>query len=107
MSAEHAVFDGARKIASDLSRGAYSSREIARAFISRIERFDSQINAVVVGRFDEDLKEADAADVARASGGMFGPLQGFPITIKDVSISPDFLRPTAISTVPIIKRVRT
>ena len=56
MSSERAVFDGARKIASDLSRGAYSSREIVRAFISRIERFDAQINAVVVRRFDEALK---------------------------------------------------
>ena len=61
MSSEPAVFDGATKIASDLSRGAYSSREIAQAFISRIERFDAEINAVVVRRFDEALKEADAA----------------------------------------------
>jgi amidase len=83
MSSERAVFDGARKIASDLSRGAYSSREIVRAFISRIERFDNQINAVVVRRFDEALNEADAADVARASGGMVGPLHGIPITIKE------------------------
>src|SRR5689334_17017760 len=83
MSSERAVFDGARKIASDLSRGAYSSREIVRAFSSRIERFDSQINAVVVRRFDEALKEADAADVVRASGGMVGPLHGVPITIKE------------------------
>ena len=69
MNSERAVFGGARKIAADLSRGAYSSREIVRAFISRIERFDGEINAVVVRRFDEALKEADTADVARASGG--------------------------------------
>ena len=83
MSSERAVFDGARKIATDISRGAFSSREIVRAFISRIERFDGQINAVVVRRFDEALKEADAADVARTSGGMVGPLHGVPITIKE------------------------
>ena len=83
MSSERAVFDGARKIASDLSRGVYSSREIAQAFISRIERFDSEINAVIVRRFDEALQEADAADAARASGGVVGPLHGVPITIKE------------------------
>src|SRR3954469_11351034 len=83
MSSERAVFDGARKIATDISRGAFSSREIVRAFISRIERFDGEINAVVVRRFDEALKEADAADVARTSGGVVGPLHGVPITIKE------------------------
>src|ERR1041384_7109092 len=83
MSSERAVFDGAKKIASDLSRGVYSSREIAQAFIARIERFDGQINAVVVRRFDEALKEADAADAARASGGAVGPLHGVPMTIKE------------------------
>jgi len=83
MGSERAVFDGAKKIASDLSRGVYSSREIAQAFISRIERFDAEINAVVVRRFDEALKEADAADAARASGRIAGPLHGVPITIKE------------------------
>ena len=83
MSSERAVFDGARKIASDISRGVFSSREIAQVFISRIERFDGEINAVVVKRFDEALKEADAADAARASGRVLGPLHGVPITIKE------------------------
>lgn len=83
MGAERAVFAGASKIASDLSSGAYSSREIVQTFISRIERFDDQINAVVVRRFGEALDEADAADAARASGRISGPLHGVPITIKE------------------------
>ena len=83
MSSERSVFGGATKIAADLSRGVYSSREIVRSFISRIERFDGQINAVVVRRFDEALREADAADAARASGRISGPLHGVPMTIKE------------------------
>jgi amidase len=83
MSSERPIFDGATKIASGLSQGAYSSREIVQLFISRIERFDDQINAVVVRRFEEALKEADAADAARASGRIAGPLHGVPMTIKE------------------------
>jgi amidase len=78
-----AVFDSATRIAADLAKGVYSSREIAQAFISRIERHDGEINAVVVRRFDDALQEADAADTARAAGRMAGPLHGVPITIKE------------------------
>jgi amidase len=83
LSAARAVFDGVRKIASDISRGAYSSREIVQSFIARIERFDDQINAVVVRRFDAALAEAAAADSARASGRIAGALHGVPMTIKE------------------------
>ena len=78
-----AVFDSATKIASDLAKGLYSAREIAQAYISRIERLDNDINAVVVRRFEQALKEADAADIARAAGRVAGPLHGVPITIKE------------------------
>jgi amidase len=77
------VFDSATKIASDLAKGHYSAREIAQAYISRIEQFDGEINAVVVRRFEQALKEADAADTARAAGRIAGPLHGVPITIKE------------------------
>jgi amidase len=82
-SAERVVFDGASKIATGIRRGDYSSREITQSFISRIERFDGQVNAVVVRRFEEALKEADAADAARAAGRVCGPLHGVPMTIKE------------------------
>src|SRR5215216_2721068 len=42
-----------------------------------------KINAVVVRRFEEALEEADEADAARASGNVFGPLHGVPMTIKE------------------------
>ena len=67
MGSDNVAFAGATRIAADLARGAYSSRDIVDLFISRIERFDGDINAVVVRRFEEARREADAAE--REAGG--------------------------------------
>jgi amidase len=77
------AFDSATKIAADLSKGRYSARELTQSYIARIEKLDRDINAVVVRRFDEALKEAAAADADRAAGRIAGPLHGMPITIKE------------------------
>nr|WP_223189913.1 amidase family protein [Nonomuraea terrae] len=59
-----------------------SSAELTEAAISRIERFDQDINAVCVPDFDRALTAARAADAARAKGDV-RPLLGVPITVKE------------------------
>src|SRR5688500_18221543 len=65
-----------------------SSVELVQAHIARIEAVDPKINAVVVRRFEEALREAAAADAQlstptrRASEGG-PPLHGVPITVKE------------------------
>ncbi|AWS47108.1 amidase [Streptosporangium sp. 'caverna'] len=59
-----------------------SSAELTEAAISRIERFDQDVNAVCVPDFDRALTAARAADAARAKGDV-RPLLGIPMTVKE------------------------
>ena len=77
------AFSTATELAAELRSGAVTSEELTERFISRIERFDDKVNAVVVRRFDEARAEARASDAALAKGGACGPLHGLPITIKE------------------------
>ena len=59
-----------------------SSRELVDAAISRIERIDPKINAVVVRDFQRAREAAAAADAALAKGER-RPLLGLPMTVKE------------------------
>jgi fatty acid amide hydrolase len=73
----------AGEIAREIASGKVSARETVLACIKRIEATHAAINAVVVPRFEEALKEADLADTARALGNPLGQLHGVPVTIKE------------------------
>ena len=63
-----------------------SARELLEAHISRIERINPVINAIVCKPFEFARNQADAADKALAKGGCEvteRPLLGVPVTIKD------------------------
>jgi amidase len=63
-----------------------SARELLEAHISRIERINPVINAIVCKPFEFARNQADAADKALAKGGSAvteRPLLGVPVTIKD------------------------
>ena len=60
-----------------------SSFEVVSAFIERIETVNSSLNAVVVFRPEEALKEAKKADEQLSKGNIKGDLHGIPCTIKD------------------------
>lgn len=79
----HSNYRSAIAIAADIRSGDCSAREVTQAFIARIEATAQALNAVVVRRFDEAVREADAIDAARAAGRPLGPLAGVPITIKE------------------------
>jgi Asp-tRNA(Asn)/Glu-tRNA(Gln) amidotransferase A subunit family amidase len=73
----------AHQIARDIASGKASARETVQACINRIQDTHAPINAVIVPRFEEALKEADLADAARTRGDARGLLHGVPITIKE------------------------
>src|SRR5919108_2016059 len=74
--------------ATALARGIreriYSSEQVVRAYLRRIEEVNPRINALVQSTADAALAEARAADAALARGQILGPLHGVPFTVKDV-----------------------
>lgn len=68
-----------------------SAREVMAAHLSRIERFNPRLNAIVA-KLDDDkcLALADAADRKTASGEPLPPLHGLPIAFKDLQSAVGF-----------------
>ncbi len=75
------------KTIAELSRGLaeaeFSSEELTRAYLDRIEKFDGQVNSYITVTADEALAAAKAAD-AQIKAGKAGPLTGIPIAQKDI-----------------------
>ena len=77
------AFLGAGEMARMIRAGEASSAELTDYFIARIERFDVDVNAVVVRDFDRAREAARDADERLARGDETGPLHGVPMTIKE------------------------
>ena len=86
----------ASELATAIRERTTSSREVVEAHIERIRAVNPVLNAVVEDRFEEALKEAEAADgrvtEATAAGRLdeLPPLHGVPCTIKEVFALPGF-----------------
>lgn len=76
-------FPSATTLAESIRTGARSAREVLEETIHRIEQVNPHLNALVMPRFEDARREADAADGARRRGDRLGPLHGVPVTIKD------------------------
>lgn len=61
-----------------------SSRELTRALLDRIERFNPGINAYITVLPERAMREASACDEAQAQGRLLGPLHGVPVGLKDI-----------------------
>ncbi len=72
-------------LASRIRARQVSAREVVGAHVARLEQQNPLLNAVVVERYDEALREADALDARIAKEGAEGlpPLAGVPCTIKE------------------------
>jgi aspartyl-tRNA(Asn)/glutamyl-tRNA(Gln) amidotransferase subunit A len=70
-------------IVAGLASRAFSSTELTRALLSRIERVEPRLNCLVYVAGEEVLVAAARADAARAAGHM-APLLGVPLAIKDL-----------------------
>src|SRR5579863_4753015 len=66
-----------------LRAGKTSSVEITRHFLSRIERLNPGLNALITVTAEQALAQAKAADARRAAGDQ-GPLLGIPLIHKDI-----------------------
>jgi len=66
-----------------------SSVELTQLYIDRIEKYDGEINAVVVRTFEDALARAKIADQVVEKGEALGPLHGVPMTIKESYVLAD------------------
>lgn len=66
-----------------LRQGAFSSVELTRHFLERIEKHNPRLNAYITVAADRALAAAEQAD-SRHSAGEAGPLTGIPIAHKDI-----------------------
>lgn len=82
-------FQSASELARLIKSGAVSSVALTEHYIDRIQRFDGEINAVVVRTFEAARKAAQQADEALAEGRDLGPLHGLPMTIKESYVLED------------------
>lgn len=73
----------ASRLAAAIATKDISSRELLDLYLSRIDRLNPAVNAVVTLDADRARSAAEAADAATARGESHGPLHGLPITIKD------------------------
>ncbi|KQQ89778.1 amidase [Arthrobacter sp. Leaf137] len=85
MSPFNVVEAGISTLRAALEGGGTTSEDLVRAYLARIEKYDSNgicLNALVVMNPDA-LEEARASDRRRADGSLLGPLDGIPYTAKD------------------------
>jgi len=72
------------EIAGDLHAKRVTARELVEAAIARHERFGERLHGYSLWAPEQALAVARAADEAFAAGLTVGPLQGIPVSIKDL-----------------------
>jgi aspartyl-tRNA(Asn)/glutamyl-tRNA(Gln) amidotransferase subunit A len=71
------------ELSAGLRAGSFSSEELTRACLDRVNRFDGQLNCFISVTEELALEAARAADV-RIKAGNAGPLTGIPFAHKDI-----------------------
>jgi len=66
-----------------ISARSLTSFELTRAYLERIERLNSRVNAYITVTALQALEQARALDAETANGRSRGPLHGIPIALKD------------------------
>jgi aspartyl-tRNA(Asn)/glutamyl-tRNA(Gln) amidotransferase subunit A len=78
------------QLATGLEKGTFSSVDITRALLDRIDSHNGTLNAFITVTAEQALADAQRADDARASGNA-GVLNGLPIVHKDIFCTRDVL----------------
>lgn len=73
----------AAEIARLISERKVSASDVLEHFLSRVDRYNPALNAIVWQDRDRARLRAKAADQALAKGEIWGPLHGVPMTIKE------------------------
>ncbi|MDG2285182.1 MAG: amidase [Alphaproteobacteria bacterium] len=75
---------GLIETAEGIASGRFSSEEVTRACIDRIEAAQPHLNCFIRLEAEEALDAARAADAKKARGEALGPLHGVPLAHKDM-----------------------
>lgn len=71
------------ELSAALKGGEFSSEELTRSYLERIERLDGELNSFITVTAEQALAQAREAD-ARIKAGEAGPLTGIPLAQKDI-----------------------
>jgi len=71
------------ELSDSLAKGEFSSEELTKHFLKRIEAYGEQLNCFVTVTAEQAMQEARAADALRAKGGAHA-LAGIPLVHKDI-----------------------
>lgn len=77
------VFMSATEMAESVRNKSISSVDLVRAHLNQIHRYNPKLNAIITIDEGAALEQARKADASLASGEIWGPLHGVPVTIKD------------------------
>lgn len=77
------TFSSASDIAAAIRHRQVSAEDMLKHYLARIERHNTDLNAVVAVASEAALAAARDADQALANGLPIGPLHGVPMTIKE------------------------
>ena len=78
------AFQSAAELTARLRSREIGARELLEHYLERVSRYNPRLNAIVNLDAERARVRADAADNALASGEVWGPLHGLPITIKEL-----------------------
>ena len=77
------AFNSATELAAKIQNKEISAVELLNYYLSRVDQYDGDLNAVVVDTREQALKDAKKADEDMAKGRLQGPLHGVPMTVKE------------------------
>lgn len=77
------AFKPAVDLASMIKTKQISANELLELYFERVDRFNDDLNAIIVQRREEAREVAAAADEAVANNDELGQLHGVPMTIKE------------------------
>lgn len=87
MHGEEICWADAGEIVEAVRAGKLTATEVVTAVLQRIEKYDSLLRAFVTVCADDALAAARAADARRSKGEVLGPLDGVPVSIKDIILT--------------------
>ena len=76
-------FASALELADRIRRREITSEALLDHYLERVDRFNGDLNAIVVDVRDAAREQARAADAATEKGKSSGPLHGVPMTVKE------------------------
>jgi amidase len=80
---DNRAFASATELSDEIRDGRIGCVELLDFFLTRAERHNPVLNAIVVWQIDQARERARAADAALARGERWGPLHGIPMTVKE------------------------